>query len=120
MGSPKTSNRSDRTSGKAKGRTPAPRQRRAEPSRPSARCDACDAEQTFRSWGHLIRAVLEDAAVPCPGCGRNIEVLSVVAEPAELERLLSRIDRARPAPGDGVSRDVPDVFSLRAWSQWRG
>lgn len=122
MSSPKVSIRSDRggAPGKSKGRVPGPRRRRAEPSRPSARCDACGAEQAFPSWGHLIRAVLDAAAVPCRQCGRNIEVLSVLAEPAELERVLSRIDRARPAVGDDASRDVPDVLSLRAWSEWRG
>lgn len=93
--------------------------KRAEAGNPIVRCGACDQEHEFHSWAMLIRVVMDGATAQCPLCGQDIGVVSVLADPVELDRILSGIARTHPTADRGSADGIPDALALQAWSEWR-
>ena len=62
-----------------------------------------------RAWARLIKLVYEVSPLTCPRCGSEMKVLSVILDPAVIDRILDHLASKGIEPGRGPPRAAAAV-----------
>jgi hypothetical protein len=63
-----------------------------------------------RAWARLIRLVYEINPLECPRCGAEMKVLSVILDPAVIDRILDHLASEGIEPARGPPREAAAGF----------
>jgi hypothetical protein len=62
-----------------------------------------------RAWARLIKLVYEVSPLTCPRCGSEMKVISVILDPAVIDRILDHLASRGIEPGRGPPREAAAV-----------